>query len=86
MSSPPARRPDSEEPPKSPNPSGPAGHPEPTERPEPLKDEIAKDQRRTGNPGRPLVSPAALEVRLRRIALGLLILVPLVWWLTRTLG
>lgn len=53
------------------------------ERPDPLKDEIAKDRAHTKKPGRSKLSPAVAEVRLRRLALALLIVIPLIWWLTR---
>lgn len=53
------------------------------DRPDPLKDEIAKDHEHTKKPGRSKLSPAVTEVRLRRLALVLLIVVPLIWWLTR---
>ncbi|MDO5619728.1 hypothetical protein [Kocuria sp.] len=53
------------------------------ERPDPLKDEIAKDREHAKKPGRRKLSPAVTEVRLRRLVLVLLVLIPLIWWLTR---
>lgn len=67
-------------------PSSPEGNDARGTRPAPLKDEIAKDKRSGDRAGKGRLSPAVLEVRLRRIALGLLVLVPLVWWLTRALS
>ncbi|KAA9392919.1 ABC transporter ATP-binding protein [Kocuria coralli] len=53
------------------------------ESPDPLKDEIDKDRRQAADGPRRKLSPAAVEVRVRRLALGLLVLIPLVWWLVR---
>lgn len=50
-------------------------------RPEPLKDEIAKDTRRSS-----ARSGARFEVRFRRLVLVLVILVPLIWWIAVSLA
>ncbi|WP_144795017.1 hypothetical protein [Kocuria palustris] len=42
--------------------------------PEPLRDEIAKEARSSSR------GAAQLEVRLRRLTLLLVVLVPLIWW------
>lgn len=62
----------------APGPSDGSGQPA---RPEPLKDEIAKDARRS-SPG----SGARFEVRLRRLVLLLVILIPIIWWIVVSLA
>lgn len=44
-------------------------------RPEPLKDEIAKDTRRSSG------GAARFEVRFRRLVLLVVILIPVIWWI-----
>lgn len=51
-----------------------------SERPEPLKDEIAKDGKRSS-----AGSGAKLEVRVRRLVLLLVVALPLIWWLLTSL-
>lgn len=43
--------------------------------PEPLKDEIAKESRSSSR------GAAQLEVRVRRLVLLLVVLIPLIWWI-----
>lgn len=51
-------------------------------RPEPLKDEIAKDTPRSFSAS----SGARFEVRFRRLVLLLVILIPLIWWIAASLA
>lgn len=57
-----------------------SSQPERPERPEPLKDEIAKDGKRSS-----AGSGAKLEVRVRRLVLLLVVALPLIWWLLTSL-
>ncbi|MDO4255361.1 MAG: hypothetical protein Q4C81_09525 [Kocuria sp.] len=45
----------------------------------------APDPEDDTRPGKRTPNPAVMEVRVRRLALALLIVIPLIWWLTRVM-